>query len=119
LEDGVKVKEEDKENQPESPAPTKVRKRRWDVATTDETQDTKPTEKKSRWDQVSEPEVKTEEKKPTRRSRWDMAPALPSVDGSAPAASTVPAAPVLPWGSKGYLTDEELDEILPTDGYKV
>ncbi|KAI5799139.1 armadillo-type protein [Peziza echinospora] len=112
----------------------RARKRRWDVASTEESaaKDTKPTEKKSRWDQIAPGAVGGVDATP-RRSRWDMAPALtaatpvgaqglvtpmhPSSSASAPVIS-------LPhtFGQNDRnapLSDEELDEMLPKEGYKI
>lgn len=110
----------------------KTRKRRWDVASTEESaaKETK-TEKKSRWDQITPAAVGGVEATP-RRSRWDMAPALTAatpvgaqglvtpIHPSA-AAAPVPNMPIT-FGQNDRnvpLSDEELDEMLPKEGYKI
>lgn len=123
LKDVAVTPEDNKEN---APAGGKVRKRRWDVTTNAEAGDAnKPTEKKSRWDAST---AKVEDAKPSRRSRWDMAPALPPatpIGGSGMATPLHPdvVAPILPtiaYGSRtSWLTDEELDMMLPSEGYKI
>lgn len=123
-EDGVEHKptltiEADKENA-ESGSTVEVtgrkRKKRWDVsgeAVPDgEVKDTK----KSRWDKTPAPEGAVQA--PTKRSRWDQAPSL-----SGPVAT--PSVPTLPvFGTdissrNAPLSDEELDAMLPSEGYKI
>lgn len=117
----------DKENQEAGStvavATARKRKKRWDVASETPTADddqTQESKKRSRWDQA--PSVGGEEA-PKRRSRWDQAPSL----GGAAPAPTNSASTALPdtgfgtdiSGRNGYLTDEELDAMLPTEGYQV
>jgi splicing factor 3B subunit 1 len=108
------------------------RKQRWDVtseetaaAATDE--ENKITAKKSRWDQT--PAVPTPDgEAPKRRSRWDQAPAAPAV-GATPVGQPGLATPAHPsmgvaplgvdTGRNVVWTDEELDMMLPTEGYQV
>jgi splicing factor 3B subunit 1 len=136
--------------------PKARRKRRWDVATSDDQQDTAaatngsdaqlqpqpqsqpqpieaaPRKRRSRWDEVPADAdgandtahaslVQTEAK----RSRWDQAPpvstdALPSSAEFAAlgkeAASGQPAS--ADWRNR-YMTDEELDSVLPSEGYTI
>ncbi|KAK6499431.1 U2 snRNP component prp10 [Arthrobotrys conoides] len=118
----------DKENAPEG----RRRKRRWDVSTTDsastatETKAEEP-KKRSRWDETPAPVAPGEAPK---RSRWDQAPALAQatpvgnqglVTPMHP--SSAPAAPVVPfgvdYGRNAPLSDEELDAMLPKEGYKI
>jgi splicing factor 3B subunit 1 len=106
------------------------RKQRWDVssetpaATPAATNGEEPTEsktKKSRWDEVPDAAA-TEEPSIKRRSRWDQAPAISSALGQAPAPVPAPVGQIgfgtdisgrnMPW------TDEELDMMLPSEGYK-
>ncbi|KAK6338475.1 U2 snRNP component prp10 [Orbilia blumenaviensis] len=118
----------DKENAPEG----RRRKRRWDVSTTDsastatETKAEEP-KKRSRWDETPAPVAPGDAPK---RSRWDQAPALAQatpvgnqglVTPMHP--SSAPAAPVVPfgvdYGRNAPLSDEELDAMLPKEGYKI
>lgn len=112
------------------------RKQRWDVAATDSTTDeaAKPAEaksKRSRWDQTPVPGAPGEEA-PKRRSRWDQAP---GIAGATPVGAQGLATPIHPSQTPGAvvpvafgtdissrnapLSDEELDLMLPSDGYKV
>lgn len=107
----------------------KKRKQRWDVSTEDATaaaDNQQPSEtkaKKSRWDQTASVSG-TEDAPSKRRSRWDQAPALTGASAPAPGQAT----PVLP-SVNGFgtdissrnlpFTDEELDAMLPTEGYKI
>ncbi|EGX44585.1 hypothetical protein AOL_s00188g253 [Orbilia oligospora ATCC 24927] len=118
----------DKENAPEG----RRRKRRWDVSTTDsastatETKAEEP-KKRSRWDETPAPVAPGDAPK---RSRWDQAPSLAQatpvgnqglVTPMHP--SSAPAAPVVPfgvdYGRNAPLSDEELDAMLPKEGYKI
>ena len=122
--------ESDKENRsttpPAAPAPAPSgRKRRWDVkeepkestTTSQWAEDEKPAKKRSRWDQT--PAVET-----TKKSRWDVAtPATTSGFGETPVAGGA-FAPVsfgtdISRGAPIYLTDEELDDLIPKDGYAI
>jgi splicing factor 3B subunit 1 len=104
------------------------RKQRWDVSseTPAESNGTvaeeATTTKKSRWDSVPAA-AGTDEAETKKRSRWDQAPLLAAAPGQTPAAS-IPA----PVGNVGFGTDitgrnspwsdEELDMMLPSEGYK-
>ncbi|CRG86627.1 U2 snRNP component prp10 [Talaromyces islandicus] len=107
------------------------RKQRWDVTSTDETpaaeQDEPSTKtKRSRWDQT--PAVPTPgEQAPKRRSRWDQAPSAPAI-GATPVGQpglATPAHPSAPGfgtdisGRGGVWSDEELDMMLPSEGYQI
>ncbi|KXT05032.1 hypothetical protein AC578_10286 [Pseudocercospora eumusae] len=80
--------------------------------------------KKSRWDAT--PAVNGEAAAaPKKRSKWDL---VSSGDGGAApqsnGASETPSAPVVAFGTdissrNAPLSDEELDEMLPTEGYKI
>jgi splicing factor 3B subunit 1 len=107
------------------------RKRRWDVTGDDKSpirdvtnkewgDNEQPVKKKrSRWDETPVTATPTAAVGETpRRSRWDQTP----VGG------VTPAAPVLPQGMPApgfldkrnrYLSDEELDEMLPSEGYEI
>ncbi|KIW11014.1 hypothetical protein PV08_10313 [Exophiala spinifera] len=91
------------------------RKKRWDVSNdAAPAPDTAETKKRSRWDQAPAPDGAPA---PTKRSRWDQAPALAS---AAPVAQTPAAA----FGTdvsvrNASWSDEELDMMLPTEGYTI
>lgn len=108
--------------------PPKTRKRRWDVATGDESSNgvktesdngttaVKVEEKASRWDQTPAP-IST-----VKRSRWDQTPA----PGSQLAKKAAAPSAVLPTsfgtdvaGRNLPMSDEELDNLLPKTGYKI
>jgi len=113
------------------------RKQRWDVSTEStpapedaQALDTKT--KRSRWDQTPAPGGISVEDTPRRRSRWDQAPSL---GGATPIGNQGLATPMHPSQAGGAmiptafgtdisarnapLSDEELDLMLPTEGYKV
>jgi splicing factor 3B subunit 1 len=96
------------------------RKKRWDVSAEDEATtngDADAKAKKSKWD---EPPAATASKPETkRRSRWDQAPAV-----GAPSAVATPVVTAVGFGTdvsarNAPFTDEELDEMLPSTGYKI
>ena len=112
------------------------RKLRWDVSTesTPAPEDNHSVDsktKRSRWDQTPVPGGSTVDATP-RRSRWDQAPSL---EGATPVGAQGLATPMHPSQSVGAmvpttfgtdissrnapLSDEELDLMLPTEGYKV
>lgn len=117
--------ESDKENRsatpPAEPAPS-GRKRRWDVKEEPKEPATeeKPAKKRSRWD-----EAPAAETAPTKKSRWDVAtPVQPSTSGfgetPVPGAFHTPSFGTdLSRGQPVYLTDEELDDLIPKDGYAI
>ncbi|EGS23655.1 uncharacterized protein CTHT_0003510 [Thermochaetoides thermophila DSM 1495] len=124
-----KEKDENDKNKSETSADSattgRKRKSRWDVSSTDTTDQTAaPAEpkKKSRWDQAPAVPVPGAEQ-PKKKSRWDQAPA------ATPIGNVGLATPMHP--SQGaafdlsarnrYLTDEELDAMLPgpEEGYKI
>jgi len=99
------------------------RKKRWDVSS-----ETTPAvgaaeeKKRSRWDQAPGPE---EGSTSTKRSRWDQAPALSS---ATPAGTAGLATPMHPSQSafgtditarNASWSDEDLDLMLPTEGYTI
>ncbi len=114
------------------------RKQRWDVSSNGVTMEdaaVKPTEtktKRSRWDQTPVPGAAIEEG-PKRRSRWDQAPGLSAATpvGNQGLAtpmhpSQTPGGPIAPVafgtdisGRNAPLSDEELDLMLPSEGYKI
>ncbi|KAI9668964.1 MAG: hypothetical protein M1829_005192 [Trizodia sp. TS-e1964] len=112
------------------------RKQRWDVASEDEvtqepSKDAEGKPKRSRWDQTPVPGGV--EDTPRRRSRWDQAP---SMGGATPVGNQGLATPMHPsqaatgaviptaFGTdisarNAPLSDEELDLMLPSEGYKI
>lgn len=104
------------------------RKQRWDVSsestTTNEVkEEAKP--KRSRWDQTPAPG----DEQPKRRSRWDQAPAIGGATPMVSAGLATPMHPsqvgaVMSFGTdisarNAPLSDEELDLMLPSEGYKI
>ena len=107
----------------------KKRKQRWDVSSEISVNGVKSEEKttkRSRWDQTPVPGGAPDASK--RRSRWDQAPAIGGATpvGNQGLATPVQPAPVtvLSFGTdissrNAPLTDEELDAMLPSEGYKI
>jgi len=110
------------------------RKRRWDVSTTDsasapsENGKMEEPKKRSRWDETPVPGDAPGET--PRRSRWDQAPALVAatpvgnqglVTPMHPSAvAAVPSVPFgVDYGRNAAFSDEELDAMLPKEGYKI
>jgi splicing factor 3B subunit 1 len=111
---------------------TRKRKKRWDVsseATPDpEAANADSNTKRSRWDQTPAPPGA--ETVPSKRSRWDQAPAF---GGATPVGNQGLATPMHPsqtpavlagfgtdiGGRTGPLTDEEIDMMLPSEGYEI
>ena len=97
------------------------RKKRWDVAGDAPTNGDadKQDRKKSRWDSAPAPEGAVQA--PTKRSRWDQAPALNGVAApiAQPAQQLIPTFGTDISGRNAPLSDEELDLMLPSEGYKI
>lgn len=100
--------------------PRSERKRRWDVGapeTNGSTETSTETEtakkKRSRWD-----ETPAETNDAPKRSRWDQTPSEATpVNGKAPGGSSEG---VLRFDPRNrFLSDEELDNILPSEGYTI
>lgn len=100
--------------------PRVSRKRRWDVGDPDaspdgaapaatEAGDATPKRRRSRWDETPAAETAGA----PRRSRWDETPAAGGTS-----AMQNPAHGAVPPRSR-FLTDEELDTLLPSEGYKI
>ncbi|KIY03242.1 uncharacterized protein Z520_01709 [Fonsecaea multimorphosa CBS 102226] len=102
------------------------RKKRWDVSSeATPAPDGAEVKKRSRWDQAPAPDGAPA---PTKRSRWDQAPALTS---ATPVGNAGLATPMHPsqmaqvsfgtdiTGRNAPWSDEELDMMLPTEGYTV
>ncbi|WEW58842.1 U2 snRNP component prp10 [Emydomyces testavorans] len=135
----LKIDEGDKENREAgsavSVATGRKRKQRWDVASEPPAaaESTEPTEvksKRSRWDQTPAPTAPTEGSR--RRSRWDQAPSLAAATPVGQPGLATPmhpsqgALPMMPVtfgsdisGRNAPLSDEELDMMLPSEGYKI
>lgn len=113
------------------------RKQRWDVSVeapvdSDAIKGSELKSKRSRWDQTPVPGNVGVEATPSRRSRWDQAPSL---GAATPVGQLGLATPMHPSQAGGAmiptafgtdissrnapLSDEELDLMLPTEGYKV
>lgn len=113
------------------------RKQRWDVSVeapvdSDAVKGSELKSKRSRWDQTPVPGSVGVEATPSRRSRWDQAPSL---GAATPVGQVGLATPMHPSQAGGAmiptafgtdissrnapLSDEELDLMLPTEGYKV
>ena len=101
------------------------RRSRWDTAAGPEAEATngETEHKKSRWDTTTAPDVVAAP--PKKRSKWDQ---VTFTSGSTPAGgvgpSATPAQPAMTFGTdissrNAPLSDEELDEMLPSEGYKV
>ncbi|KAK2806336.1 hypothetical protein FQN51_007380 [Onygenales sp. PD_10] len=135
----LKSEEADKENvdagSTVSVATGRKRKQRWDVSSEsapapDATPAAEAKPKRSRWDQTPAPGAP--EEAPKRRSRWDQAPSLVAAtpvgnEGLAtpmhPSQASAPMAPPA-FGTdissrNAPLSDEELDLMLPSEGYKI
>lgn len=112
------------------------RKQRWDVSAEstpapEESQSLDSKTKRSRWDQTPVPGGAAADAAP-RRSRWDQAPSL---EGATPVGQQGLATPIHPSQSvaamiptafgtdissrNAPLSDEELDLMLPSEGYKI
>ncbi|KAK4628819.1 U2 snRNP component prp10 [Fulvia fulva] len=115
--------------------PKRVRKRRWDTSAEDAGETNGHTEtngvnghatngdaaiKKSRWDSTPGPDGEAAPAK--KRSKWDLVSAGGHNTQAAPDAT--PAQPMAGFGTdisgrNAPLSDEELDEMLPSEGYKI
>ncbi|KAI9803965.1 MAG: hypothetical protein M1833_000246 [Piccolia ochrophora] len=114
------------------------RKQRWDVASDVPSGDDSEAvaevkSKRSRWDQTPVPGAAPGEEAPKKRSRWDQAPGLsgatpvgnqglatpmhPSQAGSGPVMPTAFGTDIS--ARNAPLSDEELDMMLPSEGYQV
>ncbi|OJJ47250.1 hypothetical protein ASPZODRAFT_15930 [Penicilliopsis zonata CBS 506.65] len=134
----LQLEENDKENveagSTVSVVTSRKRKQRWDVSSEAATEEEAPqptdAKKRSRWDQTPAPAA-PDEGLPKRRSRWDQAPAL---GGATPVGSQGLATPMHPSQAAAMiptqfgtdisarnapLSDEELDMMLPSEGYKI
>ncbi|KAK5936645.1 U2 snRNP component prp10 [Knufia obscura] len=97
------------------------RKKRWDVSAEPATNGDADAQekKKSRWDKAAAPDGAVQA--PAKRSRWDQAPSL---NGAAAPVITAPQPAIAAFGTdissrNAPLSDEELDMMLPSEGYKI
>ena len=103
-------------------ASTRKRKKRWDVSSeaTPAPESADSQTKRSRWDETPIPTA-------TKRSRWDQAPSLTNATpvGNQGLATPMPPSQIIPTfgtdisGRNAPLSDEELDLMLPSEGYKI
>jgi len=102
------------------------RKKRWgeaeDVAMTDAAKVEETKTKKSRWDAAAGPDGASAA--PAKRSRWDAAPAAGNTAPTPQAAPSAAAPGIVAFGTdissrNAALSDEELDIMLPSEGYKI
>lgn len=101
----------------------KKRKQRWDVSTDKTEEAIESKKKRSRWDETPVPNQENAVLK--KQSRWDQAPSLSAAmpAGAIVAPTAVTSTPVT-FGTDisartGPLSDEELDVMLPSEGYKI
>lgn len=108
------------------------RKQRWDVGTTSPVPDPKASDaktKRSRWDQTPAIGAVGVEDTVRKRSRWDQAPAATPIGNQGlvtpmhPSQAGGPSIPTT-FGTdissrNAPLSDEELNEMLPSEGYKI
>lgn len=135
----INEEESDKENKAAGStvqvATGRKRKQRWDHTTSDEaTTDAVASEgslaKKSRWDETPVPAAAAAAGDAKKRSRWDLAPSL---GGATPVGNQGLATPMHPSQGGGVImafgtdittrnaaiSDEELDLLFPSEGYKI
>ncbi|CAG8974427.1 hypothetical protein HYALB_00004123 [Hymenoscyphus albidus] len=125
--------EESKESESKEVATAgRKRKQRWDVGTESDKPTTEASEaktKRSRWDQTPAIGGVAVDETPRRRSRWDQAPAATPMGNQGLVTPMHPSqmgGPIMPtaFGTdismrNAPLSDEELDMMLPTEGYKI
>ncbi|KAK5086882.1 U2 snRNP component prp10 [Lithohypha guttulata] len=92
------------------------RKKRWDVSGDAVPDGDAQDKKKSRWDKTPAPDGAVPA--PSKRSRWDQAPSLSGGPVVAPTQS-LPVFGTDISSRNAALSDEELDAMLPSEGYKV
>ncbi|EMR85370.1 putative u2 snrnp component prp10 protein [Botrytis cinerea BcDW1] len=126
-------KENDEAGSTEAVASGRKRKKRWDVGTEEDTSMAPPSAesktKRSRWDQTPAVGGATVDETPRRRSRWDQAPAATPMGNQGLVTPMHPSqmgGPSIPttFGTdissrNAPLSDEELDMMLPSEGYKI
>jgi splicing factor 3B subunit 1 len=81
--------------------------------------------KKSRWDSTAAPAATNgESDAPKRRSKWDVAGPAGGSDATSAGMPATPSQQVMPFGTdvnsrNAPISDEELDELLPSEGYQI
>jgi splicing factor 3B subunit 1 len=112
------------------PAEKPKRKRRWDITASGEEPakeiKAEPETKKSRWETKGAPDATPVAAAPVR-SRWDTATVGPPVGATpvvAPGETPRPGVPLVGFGTdissrNAPLSDEQLDLMLPSEGYKI
>lgn len=98
-----------------------TRRSRWDNAAEPEANGEAAAKPSSRWDTAAAPDGTAP---PKKRSKWDQ---VTFTSGSTPAvagSNATPAQPIVTFGTdissrNAPLSDEELDEMLPSEGYKI
>lgn len=81
--------------------------------------------KKSRWDSTAAPATTNgESEAPKRRSKWDVAGPAGGAEATPAGVSATPSQQVMPFGTdvnsrNAPISDEELDELLPSEGYQI
>jgi splicing factor 3B subunit 1 len=81
--------------------------------------------KKSRWDSTAAPAATNgESDAPKRRSKWDVAGPAGGADSTPAGVQATPSQQVMPFGTdvnsrNAPISDEELDELLPSEGYQI
>ena len=81
--------------------------------------------KKSRWDSTAAPAATNgESDAPKRRSKWDVAGPAGGADATSAGVPATPSQQVMPFGTdvnsrNAPISDEELDELLPSEGYQI
>jgi len=81
--------------------------------------------KKSRWDSTAAPAATNgESDAPKRRSKWDVAGPAGGADSTPAGVAATPSQQVMPFGTdvnsrNAPISDEELDELLPSEGYQI
>ncbi|KAF2146872.1 uncharacterized protein K452DRAFT_263050 [Aplosporella prunicola CBS 121167] len=126
----------DKQNGEAAAAPSgRKRKQRWDVSSeapsadgVDGAKGEEGKPKRSRWDQTPVPDS-APDATPKRRSRWDQAPALGAATPVGTAGLATPMHPSQAGAVASFgtdisgrslpISDEELDMMLPSEGYKI
>jgi splicing factor 3B subunit 1 len=91
------------------------RKKRWDVGGDAAPAESEESKKRSRWDQA--PAV--DGSAPAKRSRWDQAPALGGAAAPSPTSQAAPLSFGTDISRNAAWSDEDLDAMLPSEGYVI
>jgi splicing factor 3B subunit 1 len=90
-----------------------------------EAEEAEAPKKKSRWDSTAAPAaINGESDAPKRRSKWDVAGPAGGSDATPSGVPATPSQQVMPFGTdvnsrNAPISDEELDELLPSEGYQI